>query len=245
MIGEGSKPQIFEININMEKKYKWLLFDADNTLLDFSGTARKAFDYALKAEGLEPTEEHWNSYHDINERLWGQLEKGTMTKEKIRTERFKQFLEKWALDYDYVKVSKEYLAQLIPQSILFDGAMELLNDLKEHFLLGLVTNGLKEVQRPRLRKVGIYDFFDIIVVSDEIGSFKPNVAYFDYTFSAMAHPPKESVIIIGDNLNSDILGGMNYGIDTCWFNYKNNTNKTAIVPTYEISELKQFLSVVQ
>jgi len=228
----------------MEKKYKWLLFDADNTLLDFSKAARKSFDCVLTAEGIEPTQEHWDSYDAINERLWGMLEKGTITKEKIRTERFRLFLEKWSFDVDYIKVSKEYLAQLIPQSTLFDGALELLNDLKAHFLLGIVTNGLKEVQRPRLRQVGIYDLFDVVVVSDEIGSFKPNAGFFDHTFEEMEHPPKESVIIIGDNLNSDILGGMNYGIDTCWFNFNKNTNKTAIVPTYEISELKQFKSVV-
>ena len=110
--------------------------------------------------------------------------------------------------------------------------------------MALVTNGLKVVQRPRIAKSQTGHYFQAIVVSEEIGASKPGRTFFDYTFQQIGHPPKSEVLIVGDSLNSDIQGGNNFGIDTCWYNPAKKYNESAIKPTFEIQSLQHLKTFV-
>lgn len=217
--------------------YNWLLFDLDNTLLDFTASERYALQTGLEQEGIPYSETIRDIYKEINTYCWGEYEEGRLDKESLRTVRFERFFEAIKAFVDPVVFSQRYRELLAETEFKVPGAMELLDSLKPNYRLGIITNGLKEVQRPRLKKTGLDDYFELIVVSDEIGHAKPQSGFFDYAFDQIGHPNKDGVLVIGDSLNSDIKGGNNYGVDTCWFNPKQRDNITAIQPRYVINDL--------
>jgi HAD superfamily hydrolase (TIGR01549 family) len=108
----------------------------------------------------------------------------------------------------------------------------------------LITNGLAEVQQPRFAGSSIRDCFSEIVISGEIGLAKPDRAIFDYALARIGDPPRDRVLMVGDNLGSDILGGVNAGLDTCWFNPGGAANGHGVEPTYEIRELPEILDLL-
>jgi putative hydrolase of the HAD superfamily len=125
-----------------------------------------------------------------------------------------------------------------------DGAIELLNQLHTKVRLGLITNGLKEVQRPRIFSTGLNKYFEVIVVSGEIDIMKPDYAFFEYTYGQMSRPAKERVLVVGDNLNADIRGGFQFGFKTCWFNPGASVNQHGVSPDYEINLLSGVVDIV-
>ena len=108
----------------------------------------------------------------------------------------------------------------------------------------LVTNGLKEVKRPRFNASSIIKYFEGIVVSDEIGVAKPQKEYFDYAFQAAGNPLKEKVLMVGDSLSSDIKGGNDYGIDTCLYIKGEKSFSEKIKPKFTIGSLRELLNIV-
>lgn len=219
-------------------KYEWLLFDLDNTLLDFDASEDYALDKSLANIGITYTKEHFAIYEKINRMCWDDFEAGNMDQSIINKTRFRRFLK--ALNREEVNVQAfgdYYLSQLSEKAVFIEGAKQLLEEQSKQYKLGVVTNGLKQVQRPKLIKSNLIDYFKIVVVSDEIGVSKPYKAFFDYTFKEMHFPYKSTVLIIGDSLNSDIKGGNNYGIDTCWYNPRKKENLSKIKPSFEINSL--------
>lgn len=224
--------------------YHWILFDADNTLFDFDRSERYAFEESLKRIGVPFTKSHFDLYHTINKACWRAFEDGKLKKEELRTLRFEQFFSTIGVHADPRQFSENYLNQLSTSAHMLEGAIPLLDELGGHYKLAIITNGLKEVQRPRIMKAGLVDFFEVIVVSDEIGHAKPHAAFFDYTFEEMKQPDKKKVLVVGDSLNSDIKGGRDYGLDTCWYNHQGSANESGIEPTFEvraIGEVKRIL----
>ena len=220
------------------QRLEWILFDLDNTLLDFNQAETYALQNTLERNGIAFNTSTHEAYRKVNHACWRAFEDGKLSKEKLRTQRFDLFFE--AIDWrggNSTRFSEQYLDHLSETSFPLDGGIPLLQELQQNYQLAIVTNGLKEVQRPRLRNTGITDYFKAIIVSDEIGSAKPQKDFFDYTFNEIGHPKKEEVVIIGDSINSDIRGGKNYGIKTCWFNPKQKQNETEITPDYEIQHL--------
>ncbi len=224
--------------------YQWILLDADNTLFDFDLSERYALKSALEYIGVSFKEEHIDLYHRINKACWRAYEEGTMTKAKLRLYRFEHFFKKIGVQADVQSFADHYMQQLGSTDFLIDGAVDLLEQLQGHYHLLLVTNGLKEVQYPRLNKTGLHPFFKGVVVSDEIGHSKPAAEFFEYAFESMAHPQKEKVLMVGDNLNADIRGGNEYGLDTCWYNPGKQQNASGIAPTYEINALHQLAGML-
>lgn len=218
--------------------YRWILLDADNTLFDFDRSERYALQSALEAYGLPFEESCMERYHRINAGCWRAYEKGEMTKSRLRHYRFEQFFKEMGVEADAGSFADTYMTALAETDYLIEGAVPLLNLLRTRYQLGLVTNGLSEVQRPRLANTGLDAFFPVVVVSDEIGHSKPDPKFFEYTFEQIEHPPKAEVLMVGDNINADIGGGMEYGIDTCWYNPVRRPNQSSIQPTYEIQVLK-------
>ena len=223
--------------------YDWILFDADNTLLDFTGASKMAFAQAVATLEIPSHPELFNTYKKVNHIVWTELENGEIDAIALRKRRFELFLKEIDIQRDPVLFNQLYLGNLVEYTELLDGAKELLDHLHGKTKLGLITNGLKEVQRPRLAHTQIDHFFDVIVVSDEIGVSKPDRAYFDYVFKEMGQPAKEKVLVVGDNLNSDIKGGVDYGVDTCWFNPARHPNNTNIQPSYHAQNFMEILNL--
>ncbi|MBK7873464.1 MAG: noncanonical pyrimidine nucleotidase, YjjG family [Saprospiraceae bacterium] len=225
-------------------RYHWLLFDADNTLFDFDRTMEVALETAMKNADLPFEHSFHEIYQKINLQCWRDFEEGKISKAALRTLRFELFFEAVEINYLPEAFEVNYLHHLSQGAFLIEDAQNLLQELHGTFRLGLVTNGLREVQRPRLAKSGLQHFFDVVVVSDEIGHAKPHAAFFDYAFQQMKHTRKHEVMMIGDSLNADIKGGADYGLDTCWYNPQELENDLNVQPTYQIKELMALKDVL-
>ena len=229
-------------------RYPYLLFDLDNTLLDFSRSARVGFTDTMQAYGLADTPEYWTIYQRHNHHCWSEREAGRMDLDTLRRTRFRLFAEEIGHpELDGLAMNTTFLDAMAAHPFPVAGAEQLLRDLKAagHHL-AIITNGLKEVQRLRIERAGWTALFDTIVVSDEIDAAKPDAAFFDHTFTQLGQPAKADCLIIGDNLQSDILGGVRYGVDTCWFNYRNADRPVLdFAPAYTIVELEELRVVVR
>lgn len=225
--------------------YHWILFDADNTLFDFDRAERYALETALEEEGIAFEEAYMDRYHRINKACWREFEEGKLDPPTLRLRRFELFFSELGVSVPSAKFSAQYLTLLGETSFTIPGAHELLEQLRNTHRLALVTNGLKEVQRPRLTRSGLEPFFDVVVVSDEIGYSKPGAAFFDYTFEQMGRPSRSQAVIVGDSLSSDIRGGNDYGVDTCWYNPRQLDNESDIEPTYEIHRLDSLPAILE
>ncbi len=225
--------------------YRWILFDADNTLFDFDRSEKFALEQAFSDFDIPFSDEFVAIYHDVNKQCWKAFEEGAMDQNTLRSKRFELFLEQIEARGDAGKMGTNYLQHLANTDFMVDGARTLLNRLLGKFKMAIVTNGLQDVQRPRVRKTQTMHFFEAIIVSEEIGASKPGRAFFEYTFEQIGQPTKSSALMVGDSLNSDIRGGNEFGIDTCWFNPGKQRNETEITPKFEIDELKLLEEVLE
>ncbi len=228
-------------------KYDVLLIDADDTLLDFKKSENISFQLVLKKHDIDGDEvELLKSYKKINEILWNNHDLGLITKDFLKVERFKKFLEENQLEADPLELSEDYLNTLPHQVYLVEGALELLKNLHGKIPLVIVTNGIGPIQHKRLHNSGLKPFIDIMVVSEECGFSKPDKRIFDYTLDLLKTTLSESrILMIGDKIETDILGACNFGIDSCWFNPQKRENQTPHVPTYEVQSLIEIIKLLK
>ncbi len=220
-------------------RYKWLLFDADDTLFDYPKAENSALRNTFEHFGRTYHPNILQIYHRINRQLWDEFERGTISAEMLRWKRFQLLFDKMEDSFDPEEFSRHYLENLAQASDLIPGAMETLLALSGRYRMGLVTNGLSEVQRPRLERAGIGRFFERIFISEELGAPKPEVEFFEAVFHEIEEPSKSQVLIIGDSLSSDMRGGIRFGIDTCWFNPHGETSDLPV--THVIKTLGELL----
>ncbi len=226
-------------------KYAIILFDADETLFDFKKSERHAFKNTMSEFIIDYDENHHlKIYHDINATIWKEFEEGLITQQQLKVERFKRLSDSLNIKFDEIEFAKSYMNYLANASFLYDDSIDLVESLHKDFKLSIVTNGLKDVQNNRIRKSIIAKYFDDIVVSEEVMVAKPDPKIFEHALNNINHTDKGNVLIVGDSLTSDIQGGINFGIDTCWFNPNKIVNKTGIKPTYEISNLMDLKDIV-
>lgn len=205
------------------KKYTTILFDADDTLLDFHGDEKRALIKVMEEYGVPVSDENCNCYSQINDGLWKRYEKGEIQKEDIKKTRFRLFFEHLQVEdgYDSLEVNNKYMTYLSGGGSTLEGATDLCRRLKEKgYDLYLVTNGTQWVQEPRLKKSGLLPYITEVFISDSIGYQKPRKEFFDKVFEDIAEKDKSRIILVGDSLSSDIKGAMNAGIDSVWFNPK-------------------------
>lgn len=200
------------------KKYTTLLFDADETLLDFPAAEKASLKKVCEKFGIAYSEEIRKTFSDINLALWKQLEKGLITRDLIKSRRFEQFADTLGISADPKEMAPFYVSNLAECAFLLDGADALCKKLSLDYDLYIVTNGIASVQKKRLAKSGLLPYFKSVFISEEVGSQKPEKKFFDYIFESIPEKNKSKTIIIGDSMSSDILGGINAGIDTCFFN---------------------------
>jgi 2-haloacid dehalogenase len=222
--------------------YTWLLFDADDTLFDFPRAEANALRWTLEQVGLPFETPYFEIYSRHNLAVWKEFERGEVTSAELRTRRFRLFFDEVGFAADPEAVSPLYLRNLARGTDLLPGAEEVIRFLKPRFRLALVTNGLADVQNPRLARSVLADCFEKVFISEEVGAAKPSIAYFDAVFGAIGNPPKNEVLIIGDSLSSDMQGGLGYGIDTCWYNPARKT--TDLPVTYQISQLLELIQIL-
>lgn len=226
-------------------KYQVLLFDADETLFDFKMAEKQAFLRALEEYKLDvDKEESLKLYSQINKHIWEEFERGEITADRLRVERFERFLKKIKIDFDAVSFSKAYAKFLGEGAYLFDDSVEVIDYLSKKYKLALVTNGLKDVQKSRISKTPLKDYFQELIISDEIKISKPDPRIFDYALDKLDHMDKSKVLMIGDSLTSDMQGGINAGIDTCWYNPNHLENKSGLNLTYEIHSLNELKEIL-
>jgi len=231
------------------KKYDIFLFDADNTLYDFDMAEVNALKIVFECCGFSYTEEIRQIYRKINKEMWESFEKGEISKEDLQTLRFERFFAEAGVSCDYKDFSdfnNKYLYELGKGAFLIDGAFEICKDIVEAGKkIYIVTNGILATQTSRIKYSTIKDYITDFFVSEFVGFQKPHISYFEYVFSKITEFDKEKVLIIGDSLTADIQGGINAGIDTCWFNPLGEANNTGIMPSFEIarlSELHEFIN---
>jgi 2-haloacid dehalogenase len=228
---------------SMKKHYPWLWFDADNTLFDYNKAETTALLKSFELFNLRFDEGYMDSYRRINQDLWNLLERQEIKPEVLRVRRFELFLEDIKLTASVEKLAAVYIEQLGLCFDLVDGAYEVLNTLHAKSKIAIVTNGLTAVQRSRLELSPIKSFITELIISEEIGAAKPHTAFFDTAFERTGNPAKSDVLIIGDSLTSDMQGGLNYGIDTCWFNPLGSPRPADLKLTYEINHLRDLLEI--
>jgi 2-haloacid dehalogenase len=222
----------------MMMTYTWLLFDADGTLFDYDQAEAYAFRTALAQLG-QPFEPHYlTEYRRINHALWLELEQGTIDQVTLRTRRFELLLAAINIKADAGDFSARYTTNLANSTFLITGAEETVKALAQACHLAIITNGLADVQRSRFARSAIAPYIKEIIISEEVGAAKPAPAFFDVAFTRMGCPAKSEALVIGDSLSSDIQGGLNYGLDTCWFNPAGQVNGR-IEYTFEIQRLAE------
>ena len=224
--------------------YRITLFDADNTLLDFTRAEHDALCACLASRGLPHDEDTVAAYSAINDGHWKRLELGLTTRDRLKAERFADFFASIDYDGDPVLMARDYESTLGKQTCLLDGALELIQALHGKCELYIVTNGITAVQQSRFAGCALAPYFDQCFISEQMGCAKPEKRFFDLVAASIPHFDSKEAIVIGDSLSSDILGGINAGLDTCWFNPKGKNAPADMDITYTVTRLSDIQHIV-
>jgi len=231
-------------------KYDIIMYDLDGTLFNYEiaeeNALEKTLNYFYPNCNIEAAKKY---YREINAEIWKLFELKNITAEKLRVERFRRLIQNRLFanfgKLDPHELSEMYLNNLASSAILLDGALEVVSFFHKKVRQLIISNGLSDVQYSRINRSPLVDFFTDIFISEEIGSPKPDAGIFDHIQNKIGFNDKTRVIIVGDNLYSDIKGGNDFGVDTCWFNYNNLHNETGIRPKYEIKNLKELIRIIK
>lgn len=226
------------------KEFQTILLDADGTLFDFDACEEEALKLTFYKYGYPLEETTRKLYGDINKALWKQYERGEIDRNTIIYSRFKILFEKIGIKNDGITFEDDYQELLGMQHYSIEDAPEVLAYLYGKYDLYIVTNGVTATQRRRFMESGVDKYMKKIFVSEETGYQKPMKEYFDYCFVRIDNLDLAKTMIIGDSLTSDIKGGNNAGITTCWFNQDNLTNNTDTIVDFEIHNLKDLYEML-
>lgn len=228
--------------------YSHLFFDLDHTLWDFDANARETllelYDvYDLPKLGIDSAEDFIQIYTEHNHRLWRDYHNGLISKEELRSSRFRLTFEYYNIPEQLIptKFEDDYVKTCPTKTNLFEGTHEVLSVLKEKYKLHIITNGFLESQEMKMGRTNIRQYFDEIFVSEVIGLYKPDIALFQHALGVANTTAKES-LMIGDSLEADILGAKSAGIDQVYFNPNNDKHDFEI--TYEINTLYELLNIL-
>jgi 5'-nucleotidase len=246
----------------MSAQFEWILFDADETLFRFDSFS--GLKLMLSRHNVDFTKEDFEDYEAVNKPLWVEYQAGRITPQELQQRRFDHWSKR--LGVPSLELNHQYMQAMAEICHPLDGAVELLHFLSGKVKMGIITNGFSELQEARLAKTGLTHFFEFMIISEKFGVAKPDRRIFDHALELAGNPAREKVLMVGDNLGSDILGGLNADLQTCWFNPQNKSlpsvaadaargdaaaepvkYKTVIQPHYTMTsllEIKQFFPQV-
>lgn len=215
---------------------QWIVFDADDTLMDFQLAQEKAFYSVLEKMGLEKKEAYLENYKYHSESLWRALERGEVTKPELLEQRFYRFCRDQGFPERHEELNETYIQELSKRGELIHGAREVLEELAKDYKLALATNGVSRIQKGRLEASGIGKYFNAILISEDTGYEKPHKGFFNAMIDKLGDVPLREILFIGDSLSSDMPGALDYGLLTCWYNprgEKTNLGVHSIIKTLE------------
>ena len=223
---------------------KNIFLDLDDTILDFHRGEREAITETLEHFGVGVTDELIARYRAFNRSCWEALERGEMERDDVLTRRFELFFESVGKRASATEVQAYYEVKLSEGCYFLEGAEELLGELSGKYRLYITSNGTAFVQDRRIKASGIAGYFDGIFISERMGAHKPSAEFFDACFAQMDEPERESTVIVGDSLTSDILGGINAGIHTCHYTLGREIEYTDIKPEYSARYLYEIPEII-
>ncbi len=224
---------------------EFLFLDLDDTILDFHKAESIAIRKTLEKAGVTLSEENVALYSQINKQHWEMLERGEITRAQVKVFRFARLFEALGVTADPVATAKNYEALLGIGHYFLPGAEEAVTALSKKYRLFLVSNGTASVQAGRMTSANLYRFFEKTFISEEIGANKPSLTYFQRCFSQIPDFDPLKSLIVGDSLTSDIQGGKNAGIRTCWVNPHHVAAPEALQPDLEIERLSQLAPLLE
>ena len=218
-----------------------ILWDIDGTLLSFKAAEKAAMKACFQAFGLgECTDEMTERYSRLNVTYWERLERGELTKAEILTGRFEEFFRREGIAFDCIdEFNADYQLRLGDTICYIDDSLTLVAGLRGRVRQYAVTNGTVTAQEKKLRRSGLGELFDGVFISDNVGYEKPSALYFERVFELIGGVDRASTMIVGDSLTSDIRGGENAGIVTCWYNPEGKANDTGVRVDHEIRNLHE------
>lgn len=224
---------------------RFLFLDLDDTILDFQKAEYIAIGKTIASFGVEPTEQVRRRYSQINKAHWEMLERKELTREQVLVGRFDVLFRELGVEVNAVECARQYENNLSIGHYFLPGAREALEALSKKYRLFLTSNGTAKVQAGRLESAAISHFFEKIFISQQIGANKPDIAYFDGCIAQIPDFSREHTMIVGDSLSSDIQGGINAGIKTCWVNPKHAPANPHIPADYEIESITQLEALLE
>ena len=222
---------------------EFLFLDLDDTILDFKKAERMSLEKTIHSFGIEPTDENCQLYSRINQAHWEALERGELTREQVMVGRFETLFRQLCVQGDAAACSAQYMENLGDGHDFLPGAKEAVQRLSEKYKLYAATNGTKTVQKKRIQEADLEQYFQNIFISQDIGIEKPALEFFQKCFERIPGFDPKKAMIVGDSLTSDIQGGINAGMLTCWVNPKHKEGN--IKPDYEIESLTQLEKLLE
>lgn len=227
------------------REFTTIFWDVDGTLLDFAYSERCALTQCFRTIGKEITEEIIQRYSEINDSYWKKLERNEITREKLLTERFLALFREFNIeDVDVEAFRLEFQKGLANIYAFLDDSLTICNALHGRVKQYVVTNGVTATQKNKLKLSGLAEIMDGLFISEEVGAPKPQKEFFDYCLEHVEEKDRSKILIVGDSLSSDIKGGINAGLVTCWYRPDDTENPTGYNPDYEISDLHRIYDIL-
>jgi len=220
-----------------------LLVDLDDTVFDFKKAEHVALEAALKTVGIEPKPEVVQDYVTINLAIWKELERGEISRDELRVERFRRFYRSQGIDREATELADLYVENLSKGHYWIEGSREALIELKKDYKLYIASNGTSWIQRSRINSSDLESLVDDIFISEEIGVNKPAKGFFDCCFAKMDVSPAQC-LMVGDSLSSDIAGGINAGLRTVWINPNGKTAENGVKADYMVASLSELVNLL-
>lgn len=219
----------------MLQNWDWILFDADDTLFHFD--AFSGLQRLFERYDVQFNQHDYEDYQAINQPLWVDYQNGAISALQLQHQRFQGWADR--LQVTPHDLNSGFLQSMAEICTPLTGALDLLNALKGKVKIGIITNGFTALQQARLERTGLLGYFDLLVISEQVGHAKPHPAIFDYALARMGNPPRARVLMVGDNPDSDILGGINAGMATCWLNAHGRSQPEGITPMWQVASLRE------
>lgn len=224
---------------------KAVIFDIDNTLLDFDKCSKSSIFLTCSKFGVNLTDNLFRVFKEVTGILWRQIEDGEITRDELRRTR-------WAMIFEHLNIKgidplafeNDFRVNLVESSETVAGAMDTVKYLSSKYSLYCASNAPAGQQEHRMEKAGLAPFFKDIFISGNINLYKPNADFFDYCLERMPGIRKDEILMIGDDLRADIEGAITYGLKTCYFDIYNKKEVTDIRPTYTITSLSSLKDIL-